>query len=183
VAEECAAILMAGYVTSDGQRMWWTSVELACEENTRLQEVVKDFGVKPKYMLHRMKHVQPDLVRRNLYVHKPLVNRRHDVAFLRCKDAKYLLTLPQHVFKRVFWLDMASMCVMPDRQVQVWTGKDQDMLQRTDPHMGLSPKNMVWLRYYAVVNWLKGAVAIVFVTGTTGVPVVYKVGAHTLAVS
>lgn len=182
MAEECASIMLNGYIDESGQQMYWASVRLACTENAHMRQVLKDHDITPKQLLLRMHAVQPDLEYLNLYVKKPLQNQRHDAQVLRLQAAIHLINLPEHMFKRTFWLDAASFCVTPELKVKVWSSRDaanEGKLMRTDPHLALAANKMVYIKYYACVNWLKGPVAVSFVTGTTGIPKSYMVSVTT----
>jgi len=168
-AEDCAVAFMAGYCTEDGQHMWYTSVREACMQNNVLKRACLDFNVSPRQLLARMRQVRPDLQRRKVTVRKPLTNRRHNAAAARLRDATVLLAQPWSYFKRIMWLDAASFFVIPDGKVEVWASSAASNLQRTDVHLGVAAKDRIHIKYYAMVNALVGAVAIVFITGTTGV--------------
>jgi hypothetical protein len=155
--------------------MWYRSVREGCLENEVLRQAILAHDVEPQHLLKRMRQVRPDLERRKLTIRKPLINTRHNAGEERLRDAAFLLVQPMSYFKRIVWLDAASFHVMPDGKVEVWASADRHDLQRTDVHLGIAPNKRVSIKYYAAVNWLKGPVAIVFVTGTTGVDKIYKV--------
>lgn len=175
VAIQCANVLMNGYTTADGQRMWYTSINEACTINPILSKALTDYNIKPNTLLKACKRACPKLSRRALTVKPPLQNKRHNVQEKRLSTALHLNSLPRHMFMRTFWLDGASVCVRPDGSIMVWASSDEQNLLRTDPHLALQNKKCVWLKYYACVNALEGPVGLVFVSGTTGLPLLYKV--------
>jgi hypothetical protein len=175
VALQAATTLMNGYVDKDGRRLWWNSARAGMQSNASLAAVAQDYNVTVEQLKRYMKKAQPKLCRRTMYIKKPLNSKRKDARPQRLRDAIALLAMPEEDFQRVFWLDAAGVDVCPKATEKVWASRDEENMVVLDPHMALSGKSKMVLKYYALVNYFSGACGVVFVTGTTGLAKEYRV--------
>lgn len=123
------------------------------------------------YLLQCMKKFDPTLTQKQAKARPALseaqkADRKEKAAILIAKDDNY--------FKRVFWIDAKTIYMTPMRGRYAWNNCNHQHRVIEDERFKPSRK-VVKLNYYACVNYLKGPVAIIFVTGTTGLKSKYKV--------
>lgn len=162
-------------LASGGQGLYkdigYSSINEAVRDNTYLKWVVSTKKVSLGYLIQCMKKYDPTLSQKQAKARPALTDaqkadRQEKATILAQKDDNY--------FKRVFWIDAKTMYMTPMRARYAWSNSKHQHLVIEDERFKPSRK-VVKLNYYACVNQLKGAVAIVFVTGTTGLKSKYKV--------
>jgi hypothetical protein len=65
--------MVKAFPSADAKRkvdvhVWWTSIEVACQENDTLHQLCSDYNITPKRLLKYMKKADPNLVRRRIDV-------------------------------------------------------------------------------------------------------------------
>jgi hypothetical protein len=157
----CAAALKRTRMIG-GTRRHYTSIQEAARYEKVIRNTMEEYGVTADHLLRACKRIYPNLTtgreRRRRYLTK-----QHRAKRMRL--AKRLLRKAQYYWKKVFWLDAKHFYIVPPTFRVFCDKKDKSAIYVEDPHARTTP---ICLHYYAAVNWFTGAVALVWVTGTTG---------------
>lgn len=162
----CIELLWAGYHVKGVHRLY-KSIQHAATHNRGIKSILAKAGgdepVKPMTLLKRMKAADARVRLRTV-----AMKRQHTAASkaARCNACRQLLLWDLYKLQRVCWIDAATIQVVPE-DVKVYAPPDCPGVV-TDPrlpsHSSYTPK----LKFYICINAILGAVALEFVTGTTG---------------
>lgn len=161
-----AAILKAGYTIS-GVHKCYSSFKHACSQDEELQSILITADVTRKHLLACIGIEDPSAVFGMLHVKNAftLSERRG-----RIKDSKKMLrnfSRAATYSQRIFWIDAKKMHVSLASQ-KVWFDSTDQPDTVEDVRAQGARGGLKTLHFYAAVNACKGPVALIFVTGTTG---------------
>jgi hypothetical protein len=147
------------------------SVKEAARHESIINSTCAEYKVDYPYLLRAMHRKDPNLTKGHEKLRRYL-DKAHRKQ--RMRAANYLKRQPLKYRKRIFWLDAKHLYIVPPTS-DVWCdAADMGSLFVEDPkHTESKPK---CLNYYAMVNWFVGPVDLVWVSGTTGLTLRYKVG-------
>lgn len=130
-------------------------------------ECLEETGVTPAHLLRTCLATLPSLKRVKIQIKVWL---KPEIKEQRVAAAARLLELPPAWFERVVWLDCKTMYINPTNfyaWVDTATMSPNDLV-KADKRCRARGKELVKLKFYIAVNALCGPVALVWVTGTTG---------------
>ena len=148
----------------DGSQAGFTDLNEAFDKCPELRAIVSSNQMHPQTLLRNMCAANPDMVKRREDL-KPIMNNR--LKEQRVTACNKLLQLSDGYFRRVFWLDAKTMHISPSAR-KVWVDRKLPSPVRSDARVPRSGRDRRTLHFYAMVNWCVGPVAIIFVTGTSG---------------
>ena len=163
IVNRAAQLFLAGN-TQDGSKAPFTDLNEAFSKCPELRAIVSVNEMHPQTLLRNMQKVNPGLVKRKEDL-KPVLNAR--LKGKRVTACNQLLGHSVAWFRRIFWLDAKTMHICPTAR-RVWVDKKHPMPVKSDSRMPRSGRDRRTLHFYAMVNWCGGPVAIIFVTGTSG---------------
>lgn len=160
-AKKALEILWAGF-EAEGKRVYWDSIEDACEESPGLKAIKEQCGCCPRTLLRAMRRVERECRRRVERAVRPFTpeNKR-----ARQDACKFLLKCPVNYLRRIFWLDAATIYVVP-KNMTVYAPPCARLVV-SDPRLAGHSLVRRKLKFYILVNAIAGPVALEFVTGTT----------------
>lgn len=160
-AERAVELVWQGY-ESEGQPRYFRSIQQALSRCRELAAIKKQYGVSARTLLRHMAAVEPALRRRRLAVKRLLSDENRQARRDICRR---LLLWPVEQLQRVFWIDAATIYVVPKSQL-VYAPPAAHMVV-TDARLPSHSSNLLKLKFYICINAVAGAVALKFVTGTT----------------
>jgi len=157
-----------------GNQRPYTSIGDACKKDRLIEEMRAEHGYSHEGFLKRLKRRCPSLVNRKVTI-KPLLTdtQRAD----RVAACKFYLKQPFSYFKRIFWIDCKTLYCRPKAGYVLIHEADLQYLTAKDKRLNCKITDSPVLKFYAMVNWFDGVVAVWFTQGSTSVPLRYKVGA------
>lgn len=161
VAERAVELVWQGY-ESEGEHRYFRSIQQALSKCSKLAAIRQRYSVSAKTLLRHMAAVEPALRRRRLAV-KRLLSEENRLA--RQEACRRLLLWPAEQLRRVFWIDAATVYVVPKSRL-VYAPPHAHMVV-TDARLPSHSTNLLKLKFYICINAVAGAVALKFVTGTT----------------
>lgn len=161
--DRAAGLFMAGF-TQDGSQQHFSSLNEALDISAELRSIVSSHYIAPRTLLRHMQKSHRNLVQQSEDL-KPILSTR--LKQLRIAACEKLLKNSDEWFYRLFWLDAKTMHIVPSTR-KVWVDRTVPMRVKSDARLPRSGKDRRTLHFYAMVNWCVGPVAIVFVTGTSG---------------
>ena len=148
----------------NGRQESYTGVNEAISMNTELRALVNTHNIAPRTLLRNMQSSHPTLVKRKEDL-KPIMNTR--LKGLRVSACSKLLQHSDRYFRRIFWIDAKTMHIAPGAR-KVWVDSKFPMKVKSDSRMPRSGRDRRTLHFYSMVNWCTGPVAMLYVTGTSG---------------
>ena len=148
----------------NGRQESFTGINEALSLNEELKGIVSTHNMSPRTLLRNMQSHTPSLKKRTEDL-KPILNTR--LKNLRLAACSKLLQFSDRYFKRIFWIDAKTMHIMPSAR-RVWVDSSLPMPVKSDSRMPRSGRDRRTLHFYSMVTWSTGPVAIMFVTGTSG---------------
>ena len=142
----------------------WTQF---CQNSTVAMECLEATGVTPAHLLKICQLTLPTLKRVKIQVKVWL---RPEIKAQRVAAATKLLDLPSSWFESVVWMDCKTMYINPTTYY-AWVDTatmSPNSLVKEDKRCRARGKELVKLKFYIAVNALYGPVALIWVTGTTG---------------
>lgn len=161
--DRAVQLFLAGS-TQDGNQTGFSDLKEALSSSPELQSIVSTHDMQPQTLLLNMQEANPNLVKRREDLKPMLTNRLKQQRVTACNK---LLQYSDAWFRRVFWLDAKTMHIAPTAR-QVWVDSSVPMPVKKDTRMPRSGRDRRTLHFYSMVNWCVGPVAIMFVTGTSG---------------
>lgn len=155
-----------------GKKRPYTSIGHACQKDPVIAEIRDEHGYSDEGFLKRLQKRCPALVHRKVTV-KPMLTDKQRAA--RVAACKFYLKQPFYYFKRIFWIDCKTLYCRPKAGYALIHEDDIEFLTAKDKRMNCKIADSPVLKFYAMVNWFGGVVAVWFCQGTTGVPLRYKV--------
>lgn len=173
VARRAAALMRRGPGTGNPADNY-TSISDAVDRCSELAAILEECGCTPGTLMRAMRAADPNLVQRAQRFRPPLSqkNRKLRLALAR-RNLRLVHDVPTY-WRRVVWVDAKKLWLRPASGL-VWTDRRNPPPVHTHRHLN-SGGRPICLHYYAAVNADLGPIAIVFVTGTTGLNCTYKVG-------
>jgi transposase len=153
----------------EGRRFPWSSIKKFMTGHPRVKEIVAATNASVKAVTRALKRWLPSLGRARIEVRPKLTPKQKHARVMACKR---LLRLPFRKFQDTVWIDAKVLYVnLKFRHGWIDTADTpgQDLVQESVMSKSKHAK-MIKLKYYAAVNADVGPVAIVFTTGTTGMP-------------
>lgn len=137
------------------------SIEEALRVNPKMKKIAKKCkNISPRRMLAAMKKADSDLRKTKIRVRPRLEAHHLEERLCYCRRMK---RMPQTYFKRIFWGDAKKFWITGPGGA-VWSSAEEgDLVVECEGYEGTE----ICLFYYALVNWLVGAVELVYVSGTT----------------
>lgn len=161
--DRAVGIFVAGNQQQD-QPQPFSGINEALELSTDLNEIVTAHDMHPRTLLRNMQKALPSLKKCKEDLRPVLTERLKQQRLDACKQ---LLGYSDQYFRRIFFLDAKTMHIVPEAR-EVWVDTSQPMPIRTDSRKPRSGKDRRTLHFYAMVNWCVGPVALIYVTGTSG---------------
>lgn len=160
-AKRAVEILWAGYV-AEGKHLHYRSIKQAVGQNKDLKAITTKYKIEPETLLRQMVKVEPACRRRRQVIKRLLSveNRRE-----RREACKKLLLWPIEQLRRTFWIDAATIYVVPKAQ-RVYAPPDAHLVL-TDDRLPSHSTQLKKLKFYICINAIVGPVALKFVTGTS----------------
>lgn len=182
VAFHASTIFKAGkvvkaYPSADSKRkvdvhVWWTSIEVACQENDTLRQLCTDYNITPKRLLKYMKWADPDLVRRRIDVKLDLtkIQKQRRKAAAAALWQKY--QSDPDMLQRIYFIDECKfwMSDLAGGSVKVYCDAHDENVHAVLPCKWMrkgKDAEPVKLHFVCAVNAVHGPVYCKFVTGTT----------------
>jgi len=156
----------------EGNRRPYASIGDACKKDPRVAEVREKYGYTLEGFLARLKARCPELVHRKVTIKPRLTDQQRAARVAACK---FYLKQPFYYFKRIFWIDCKTLYCRPKGGYVLIHEEDVKYLTAEDELVNCKVAESPVLKFYAMVNWFEGVVAVWFTQGTTGVPLRYKV--------
>jgi len=138
-----------------------------CQNDPTALECLEETGVTPAHLLRTCVATVPTLKRVKIQVKVWL---KPEIKSQRVAAAAKLLDLPPAWFESVVWLDCKTMYINPTNYyawVDTATMSPHDLVKE-DKRCRARGKELVKLKFYIAVNAKCGPVALVWVTGTSG---------------
>lgn len=148
----------------NGSQAAFTDLNEALDKCPELRAIVSNSQMHPQTLLRNMRAANPDLVKRTEDL-KPILNNK--LKEQRVTACHKLLQFSNAYFRRVFWLDAKTMHISPSAR-KVWVDRKLPSHVKSDARVPRSGRDRRTLHFYAMVNWCAGPVAMIFVTGTSG---------------
>lgn len=159
--DKAVQLLWAGY-EAEGRLRFYTSIQQAVRNNSGLKAICVKFDVTPATLLKHMSARWPDVVRRRLVIKRQLSEANK---LERRTDCSQLLQWEPSKLQRVFWIDAATIYVVP-KWLLAYAPPDGPLVV-SDARLPSHSSQLKKLKFYVCINAILGAVALVFVTGTT----------------
>lgn len=168
-AERAAHLFWGGYM-AEGQHVYATSIKDGLDNIPDLEALRQRWGVTPSTLLRAMKEAEPHLKKRHeerriQYTPEEKRARLHRAIELR-RGARSRL-------QKIFWIDESHVYIVP-KGYTVYAPPEASLVIE-DERLVRDFRKVVKLRFYCVVNAVKGPVYMRFTTGTTGLKTAYKV--------
>lgn len=161
VAQEALQLLWAGF-EAEGKQCYWDNIDDACKECEGLAAICSTYGCCPKTLLRAMQREEAACRRRVERMERPLTAANQRARLDACK---FLLKCPIDFLRRVFWLDAATIYIVP-KDRSVFAPPDADLVV-CDPRLSSHSLTKRRMKFYILINAVAGPVALEFVTGTT----------------
>jgi hypothetical protein len=154
--------LLAGYF-NEGHQRYYTSIVKACESNPTLAAICKQYDVSPRTLLHHMRKIDCTCYRRRMVIKRKLTI---PTKLLRTHSCKSLKKWSVRRLRHTFWIDAATIWLHPKARL-VYAPADAELVE-SDERAPANSKQLRKLKFYICINAIVGPVALVFITGTTG---------------
>lgn len=160
-AERAVEVLWRGFKAL-GQQRYYRTIEQAVHRSAELSAMCKKHEITPRTLLTHMMAVEPRC-RRRLQAVKRLHTAEN--ARQRREACQKLLGWPIDYLRRTFWIDAATIYIVP-KSMKVLAPPGAQLVL-TDDRLPTHSSKLQKLRFYICINAILGPVAIKFVTGTS----------------
>ena len=177
MAGKAVQLLTEGYIDNHGEPAHYVDINHALVLCKPLEEIRQQAGIKAATLWGRLQRYDPNLKRRLVTLKKRLTEEQKAA---RQEAAQVLVdkgpALSDYL-KRTFWIDAKKLWVVGKRGRYIVYTKEPGKRRPMSHSMAGNQKKQdkVAIHYYAVVNYFKGPVMYVEVSGTTGLPRKYRV--------
>lgn len=161
-ARKAVRLVWKGY-EADGCRNWFCNMKHALQNCPKLEALRAELGVSARTLQRAMRREEPLCRQVRQAIKRALSAANRDQRSAACSR---LLTWPLSWLLRTFWLDAATIYVIPKSQAAFVPPEFQDRVA-SDPRLPSHISKATKLKFYICVNAVVGPVALVFVTGTT----------------
>ncbi len=172
-----AGTVVKAYPHADAQRMvdvhvWWTSIELACQQCQALQDLCTMYNITAKQLLKYMKEADPNLVRRRIDIKKDLTQDQKKKRKSAAEKLWQMFQRDPDMLSRIYFIDECKiwMSTLASKSVKVYCDAHDEDVRAVLPckwYRKQKPCPDVKLTFVAAVNPVHGAVFLRFTTGTT----------------
>jgi hypothetical protein len=169
-----AGTLVKAYPHADAKKMvdvhvWWTSVDVACEESKALGDICRLYTITPKQLLKYMKSADPNLVRRRIDVKLDLTAEQKQKRKAAGEKLWQMFQRDPGMLSRIYFIDECKiwMSKLAAGTVKVYCDAHDENVHSVLPCKWMRKYKDVKLHFVCAVNPVHGAVYCKFTTGTT----------------
>lgn len=165
-AEKAADIILRGYTDEDGDPAYYTDIYDALKHSAALRRIRRKAELNEMGFWRRLKQMRPEVSSKWSSPTPPLTPEQRQQRIEVCEWLLAMGDVLLEYLKRVFWIDAKKYWVSMPR-VRVLCRRDQPAPFHKARNTFMK-QNRICVFYYAVVNFFRGPVLYVEVTGTTG---------------
>lgn len=169
--------VVKAYPHADAERMvdmhvWWTSIDIACQENAALRDLCTLYNITPRRLLKYMRKADPNLVRRRIDVKLDLTKEQRDARKAAAVKLWQRYQNDPDMLNRIYFIDECKfwMSDLAGGAVKVYCDAHDEDVRAVLPCKWMRKgkgNEKVKLHFVCAVNAVHGAVYCRFVTGTT----------------
>jgi hypothetical protein len=172
-----AGTVVQAYPHADAKRkvdvhIWWTSINVACQQSQALRDLCTACNITPKQLLKYMKKADPNLVRRRIDLKMDLTKEQKAKRKSAAEKLWRLFQGKPDMLSRVYFIDECKiwMSSLAACTIKVYCDAHDENVHAVLPCKWMrneKPSPDVKLHFVAAVNPVHGAVFLRFTTGTT----------------